>query len=122
MNDFLVAAETGPYIQCSYLTLVITQEYIPRFTVFLDCCFGVPAWRLMDLYSITVSFSPILYCCPDVTTSRNPFETKKIFCPYSQCSQKVDAQKVYGCSKHINSLKFNLRVGCFWGCSGSQKT
>ena len=28
----------------------------------LRCFSGVPAWRLMEEYSITVGFSPILYC------------------------------------------------------------
>ena len=53
--------------------------------------------------SITVGFSTIFYCWPDVTTLGNPFDTMKSFCPYSQCSHlifltifplKVDAQKV----------------------------
>ena len=54
------------------------------------------------MYSITEGFSPILYCCPDVVTLGNLFDTMKRFCLYSQCSHlslqtfsplKVDAQK-----------------------------
>ena len=38
------------------------------------------------MYSILESFSPILYCRPDVVTLGNPFGTMKRFCLYSQCS------------------------------------
>ena len=50
-------------------------------TLFLCCfCFlsGVPAWRLMQVYSITVGFSPVLYCWdPMLLPSGNPFKCRE---------------------------------------------
>ena len=40
----------------------------------------------MEVYSITESFSPMLYRRPDVVILGNPFDTMKRFCLYSQCS------------------------------------
>ena len=34
---------------------------------------GVPSWRLIYVYSITVGFSPVLYCDPMLLPSENPF-------------------------------------------------
>ena len=42
--------------------MIVGQHYN---AVFLDCGFGVPVWRLMEVYSsITVGFSPMSYCWP----------------------------------------------------------
>ena len=54
--------------------------------VFLVSVFGVATWWLMLVYSITVGFSPKLYCWAHVTTLGNPFDTMKNFCSYIQCS------------------------------------
>ena len=37
--------------------------YVQR--VLLPLFSGVPAWRLIEVYSVTVDFSPILYCTVD---------------------------------------------------------
>ena len=47
--------------------ILLTQGYYhwgTRLNASFFICFlsGVPAWRLMEVYSITVGFSPVLYC------------------------------------------------------------
>ena len=53
---------------------LLVQIYCTRRPpVFLDCGFGVPAWRLVQkVYQVQYN---------------DPFDTMKSFCPYRQCSQ-----------------------------------
>ena len=53
------------YVLLSYLIMYYIIFYCgmnyKRF-LFVKSFFGVPAWRLKQVYSMTVGFSPTLYC------------------------------------------------------------
>ena len=62
-----------------------------------QCFSGVPAWRLMQMYSITVGFSQTLYCGPNVISIGEQ--------PAFKCHEEV--LYLQPCS-HLNVLTFSL--------------
>ena len=64
----------------------------------------------MEVYSITVGFSPVLYCCPNVTTIlRNPFKChgEVLYLQPMIPPKRFDISPLTGgCSEGLDAFRF----------------
>ena len=64
LSDILLLTQAPIFVYGSmaFLSYIITTLLTMYYIVFCFVMLGGSAWRLIEVYSITVGFSPTLYC------------------------------------------------------------